>query len=85
VQGTTLARVEPNWGVSVAGSCDLHSMPEGPESQRSVRYRIGQAVVIFVLGLALATAAMALFVHGEALNQPSPTTQHPTVGHVQKP
>jgi hypothetical protein len=69
----------------VAGISDIHSMPDDPESQRSLRYRIGQAVVIGLLGLALATAAMALFVQGEALNQPSPTTQHPTVGHVHKP
>ena len=60
-------------------------MPEGPGIQRSPRYRLGQAIVIDLLGLALATTAMALFVHGEALEQPSPTTQHPTVDHVHKP
>jgi hypothetical protein len=56
----------------VAGSSDLDSMPDDPESQRSLRYRIGQAIVILLIGLALAAAAMALFVHGEALNLDPP-------------
>ena len=68
----------------MAESGDFHSMPDDPASQRSLRYRIGQAIVILLLGLALAVAAMALFVHGEALNQPF-APHHPTVSHVRQP
>jgi hypothetical protein len=37
--------------------------------------RIGQAMAIFLLGLTLAVAAMALFVHGDAINQPPVTNR----------
>jgi hypothetical protein len=40
--------------------------------------RIGQAIAIFLLGLILAVAAMALFVHGEAINHP-PVTDRSSV------
>ena len=40
------------------------------------RVRIGQAVAICLLGLTFAVAAMAPFVHGEAINQPHVTDRH---------
>ncbi len=59
-------------------------------------YRIGQATVIFLLGLALAVAAMALFIHGVAnynhltngqavYSHPPVSTNSPTSAHVHKP
>ena len=69
----------------MAGSPDFHAFSHCAEVQRSLRYRIGQGVVIFLLGLVFATTAMALFVHGEALNQSPPPTHHAAPAHTHKP
>ena len=49
------------------------SMPDGSNFQAAPgkRARIGQVVAICFIGLTLAVAGMALFVHGEAINRPS--------------
>jgi hypothetical protein len=63
-------------------------MPDGSHFQAAPgkRGRIGQAIAICLLGLFLAITAMALFVHGEALNQPSSvTTTPPSSASVHSP
>ena len=69
----------------MAGSPDFYALSDGAEAQRSLYYRIGQGVVIVLLGLVFATTAMALFVHGEALNQPPPPAHHAAPAHTHKP
>jgi hypothetical protein len=82
--------------VSVAEHLNLQADSSGSGGRNSVLYRIGQATVIFLLGLALALAAMALFIHGVAnynhltnggvvySHPPVSTNRTPSV-HVGKP
>ena len=64
-------------------------MPNGSDGERSLWYRSGQALLIFVLGLALAVAAMALFLHGVAIynhdTRPPVPTNPPASTHVHNP
>lgn len=61
-------------------------MPDGSNLQAvpGRHVRVGQAMAICLLGLTLAVAAMALFVSGEAINQPH-VTNRPSVATAPPP
>ena len=59
--------------------------PDGRSGEPSRRYRLGQAALIFVLGLAFAVTAYGLFLHGAALNQPTSPTKPAVSVHSHKP
>ena len=65
------------------------AMPNGSDGERSLWYRSGQAILTFVLGLALAVAAMALFFHGVAVynnyNRSRVPTNPPAKAQVHNP
>lgn len=60
---------------------NIQAIPNDSDGERSRWYRSGQALLILVLGVALAIAAMALFLHGVGIynhdNNGPPVSTHP--------
>jgi hypothetical protein len=69
----------------VADQPEVQPTPDDRSGEPSRRYRLGQAVLIFVLGLAFTVTAYGLFLHGEAIDQPTIPTEAAVSAHIHKP